>query len=87
MSKIRICAIGVGRLGFLHASNLNSYIPEVDLIAICSRSEATVSKVKQKLNVATGYTNYHEMLEKEKPAAVFTSPANEPRANFSMFGS
>ena len=77
MSKIRTGSIGVGRLGFLHTKNLIS-CPEVELVAICSKTEATVNKVKQELGISKGYTDYREMLDKANLDAVcITSPTSE----------
>lgn len=75
MEKIRIAAIGVGRLGFLHAKNLAFFCPGAKLVAICSRSEQTLQKVQSKLGNPTGYTDYRKMLKCEQlDALCITSP-------------
>jgi myo-inositol 2-dehydrogenase/D-chiro-inositol 1-dehydrogenase len=75
MSKIRCGAIGVGRLGFLHAKNLAFYIPGAELVAITSRTRDTLQKVKNKLGEPNCYTDYKEMLAKENlDALCITSP-------------
>jgi predicted dehydrogenase len=43
MKKVKIGSVGLGRLGYEHASNLATKIPEAELTAICDIDAARVS--------------------------------------------
>jgi myo-inositol 2-dehydrogenase/D-chiro-inositol 1-dehydrogenase len=60
MNKVRFGVIGVGRLGFEHASNIASRIPNAELIGVCDANAARANEVAEQLG-ATAYTDPKEM--------------------------
>jgi len=65
---MKVAVIGVGSMGKNHA-RVYSELPEADLIAVTDVDQKLVAATAGKYG-AHAYTDYHEMLEKEKPEAV-----------------
>lgn len=59
---MRMAVVGVGHLGVHHA-RLLAGMPGVELVAVCDVVESQARKVAR-LYQATGYTDYHEILDK-----------------------
>lgn len=57
MKKIKFGIIGVGRLGYEHACNLATRIPQAELVAICDGNEAAAKKAAEDLGVTAVYTD------------------------------
>ena len=68
---IRTGLIGLGKMGLSHFAILNSH-PKVDLCAVCDTSSYVLG-VLDRYTGTRGYTNYLEMLDVEKPDAVFVA--------------
>lgn len=76
MKKIKIGAIGLGRLGHQHAKNIAFRIPNGELSAICDMNEDLLNKVCDEWNVPYRYTDYDQMIQNEElDAVVITSPS------------
>ena len=69
MNKIKIGLIGVGNMGKRHA-RVYSEISDVDLVSLVDTDEETIKELSQKYEKSKVYSDYHEMLEKEKLDAV-----------------
>jgi len=65
---IRTAVIGVGSMGKNHA-RVYSELMDTTLVGVADADETTANAVGKALRVNT-YTDYHEMLEKERPEAV-----------------
>ena len=67
MKKIKLCVIGAGDHArrFIYPS-LNT-IPDLEIVAVCTRTAATAQAAARKYGIPRAYTNYREMLEKENP--------------------
>jgi myo-inositol 2-dehydrogenase/D-chiro-inositol 1-dehydrogenase/scyllo-inositol 2-dehydrogenase (NAD+) len=65
INRVRICVVGMGRAGTLHAKNLLDQIPQSELIAVVdsvpSQLQNAMSELKGK---ARGFTSLTEALEK-----------------------
>ncbi len=68
--KIKIGAIGIGRLGATHARNIAYHIPQAELIAVCSRTLSTAKSLQKELAVPYAYQSIDEMLENTELDAV-----------------
>lgn len=76
MKKIKIGSIGLGRLGYEHACNMASMIPEAELVALCDLNEELLKKTAEELGVPKTYTDYKKMCEDpELDAIVIVSPS------------
>ncbi|WP_261130869.1 Gfo/Idh/MocA family protein [Bacillus sp. Marseille-Q3570] len=68
--KIRVCFIGAGGHSFRNIYPTFQYTP-IDLVAICDKDKEKADAYKRQFGAERSYTDHIEMLEKEKPDAVF----------------
>lgn len=67
---IRLAVIGIGRMGSRHARNIaGGVVKGAKLIAVCDTDKKVLDKVCGKYKVP-GYTDFVELLDKEKPDGV-----------------
>ncbi|QZY56037.1 inositol 2-dehydrogenase [Crassaminicella profunda] len=71
MKKIKIGAVGLGRLGRQHAKNIAFRIPNAELLAVCSVIQEEVDEVQKAWGIKYGYTDYNEMLKNKELDAIF----------------
>ena len=64
MKKVRVGLVGLGPLGRVHAENLMFRIPNAELAAVCTRTQAKLDEVRREWETPEVYTDYAEMLEK-----------------------
>jgi myo-inositol 2-dehydrogenase/D-chiro-inositol 1-dehydrogenase len=78
MKRLRVGAIGVGRLGFQHAENVAYRIPNAELVAVCDINEEHAKNVAKQLGAADYYSDYKEMLKNpEIDAVLITNTSSE----------
>lgn len=65
---LKVAVIGVGAMGNNHV-RVYSELPDVQLVAVADSNEKTVHNLARRYGVP-GYTDFKEMLAKEKPEAV-----------------
>jgi predicted dehydrogenase len=77
---LRFALIGCGRISYRHAEILHGQIPEAKLVAVCDIVKDKAGKYAEKYKVPF-YTDYREMLEKEKidVVSVLTESGNHAR--------
>ncbi|WP_105619263.1 inositol 2-dehydrogenase [Vallitalea okinawensis] len=76
MKKIKVGAVGLGRLGYRHAENLAFKIPNAELIALCDMNQEKLNETVNAWNIPFGYTDFDEMIKNEElEAIVITSPS------------
>ncbi len=68
MEKLNVAVIGVGSMGKNHA-RVYSEIEDINLVAICDSDNACAKEIAEKYN-AKAYSDYKEMIRKEKIDAV-----------------
>lgn len=61
MDRLRIGVIGLGWFGEIHCDAIAG-IPNLDLAALCTRTESRLAEMATKFGVAKTYTNYADML-------------------------
>lgn len=66
MEKLKGVVIGAGHFSRLHCEAWTR-IPEVEITALCNRNEERAQPLMEEYAVARHYTDYREMVEKEKP--------------------
>lgn len=69
MKTIKIGLAGLGRLGLIHADNIQG-MKHVELTAISNLDESVNKQVQEKYNVPYAYTTYEEMIENQELDAV-----------------
>lgn len=76
MSKLKGVGIGAGYFSHFHYDGWLR-IPEVEFTAVCDLEEAKVSGIKEKYGIPNSYTDWMEMIEKERPdfVDIITPPA------------
>lgn len=62
MERIRFGVIGLGRFGAIHCEALAS-LPQVDLVALCTRTESRLRELAARFCVSRVYTNYKDLLD------------------------
>ncbi|TDF98084.1 Gfo/Idh/MocA family protein [Paenibacillus piri] len=75
--KLNICFIGAGGHSFRNIYPTFQYAP-VDLAAICDKDADRAAAYARQFGARAVYTDYREMLEKEKPDAVFIVTSYTP---------
>lgn len=77
MKKIKIGAVGLGRLGYQHAENIAFKIPGAELVALCDKNEAKLKETADAWGIEFRYTDYDDMIKNEAlDAVVITSPSS-----------
>jgi UDP-N-acetylglucosamine 3-dehydrogenase len=69
MRKVKIAVIGLGWFGEKHCEALSG-IPQVELFALCTRTESRLQELAKKFNVPHTYTDYNELLANKEIEAV-----------------
>ena len=59
---VRVCVIGVGRAGMIHARNYNGAVPGAHLVALCDPFEENLHKAADELGVERTYVNYQDVM-------------------------
>ncbi len=62
MKKLRMGILGLGRLGYIHATNIAYKIPNTTLAAACSLVPEELERAKAELGVTDVYSDYRQML-------------------------
>lgn len=73
MKRLRTCVIGAGFMGAAHIEAIRR-LGYVDVTALCSRTHP--EQTAERLYVPHAYTDYKEMLDKERPDAVHICTPN-----------
>ena len=74
--KVKIGSIGLGRLGYEHACNIASLIPEAELTALCDIDAEHLNKVADELGVSKRYTDYESLCkDPDLDAIAIVSPS------------
>ena len=73
---IKIGIVGLGRIGLVHLTNIQHFIPNAVVVAACSGSEKSLAFAK-KFGVPNRFTSMEQMLaEVEIDAVVLASPTS-----------
>ena len=80
--KIKVGLVGYGRLGKAYAHNLKNYIPNADLIAVCSLAEDEILHARRHLQVPYVYSSYEKMLEHTELDAIYGQYRNQPSSQY-----
>ncbi|MDR1913441.1 MAG: Gfo/Idh/MocA family oxidoreductase, partial [Clostridiales bacterium] len=76
MKKVRIGSIGLGRLGYEHAKNISSMVPNAELAALCDVDTDKLAVVAEELGVEKTYSDFADMCANPNlDAVVIVSPS------------
>lgn len=74
-SKLRVCVIGAGRAGMIHARNFARGVPNAQLVAVADPVENAAQKACQELELDKYYLDYKEVVQDDAiDAVVVVSP-------------
>lgn len=75
MDVVRLCVIGCGRAGMVHARNLSGRVPHAELVAVCDSVKDVAIRAAKELNIKKYYTDYREVMnDNEIDAVIIASP-------------
>ncbi len=80
MAKINVGVIGTGRIGRLHAENLQYRIPEANLAALSDIIVEAAQKVGAELGVSAVYEDYRRILDDKQIEAVLVCSSTDTHA-------
>ena len=69
MKRVKFAVIGLGWFGEKHCEALSG-IPQVELFALCTRTESRLQELAKQFNVPHTYTDYNELLANKEIEAV-----------------
>lgn len=70
MKKVKVCLIGCGRAGMIHAKSYAGNVKRAELIALCDPFEENLKLAREEIEVPYVYTDYKEALKNEEIDAV-----------------
>ena len=83
-NKIKVGFIGCGQIARIHLNNYSKMLDQVEIVALCDLSEATVQQAAKDFNVRQTYTDYKKLLGRDDLDAIdvclhnnFHRPATE----------
>ena len=76
-AKVGVCVIGTGRIGKLHIEHLSQYIPEADLVAICSLDPDTAEALAEQFKIPTITTDYLTLISNSQIDAVIVASSTD----------
>ncbi|MDK2919456.1 MAG: myo-inositol 2-dehydrogenase / D-chiro-inositol 1-dehydrogenase [Candidatus Petromonas sp.] len=76
MKKVKVAAVGLGRLGKKHAENVAFKIPNAELTAMCALEEDMLRELQKQWNIPYIYTDFNEMIKNDDlDAVIISSPS------------
>ena len=71
MREVKVCLIGSGRAGMVHAHNYTGSVPNARIIAVCDPVEETAKNAAEELGIEQYYTDYRDVLKNDEINAVY----------------
>lgn len=73
--QVRICMIGAGRVGKLHAGTLKRYVPDGEVVALVDPAEAILQETGDQFGIDGRFASLEAALDKAKfDAVIITTP-------------
>lgn len=73
MNRLRICLIGTGRAGLVHARNLKSRVARAELVALCDANRDVLEQTGRDLEVDTLLGDYRDAARRDDVDAVLVA--------------
>jgi myo-inositol 2-dehydrogenase / D-chiro-inositol 1-dehydrogenase len=70
MNKVRVCVIGLGRAGLIHARNFAAAVPEAKLVAITDPNPEALQNSLEELRPEKGFSHWQEAVSNDDIEAV-----------------
>ena len=76
-SELRVCLIGCGRAGMIHARNYKNKIENARMVAVVDTIDTAAKAAAEELGIEKYYTDYKDILnDSEIDAVVVVAPTN-----------
>ena len=69
-TKVKLCLIGTGRAGMIHAENFCTNVKDAEMIAVSDVDEQRAQEAARELGIASWYTDYREAIKESGADAV-----------------
>lgn len=69
-SKIRVCLIGCGRAGMIHARSYAGQVKGAELVAMCDPMVEGLQAAREEIPVRFIYTDYRDVMKNDEIDAV-----------------
>jgi predicted dehydrogenase len=76
-NKVRLCVIGTGRAGMIHARNFRRNVPDASLEAIVDPSHESLKIASDELGIQNKFLSYQEVLQRSDIDAVVIATPTE----------
>lgn len=73
--KLRLAAVGLGRLGRYHAETIAHRLPGVTLKAVCSVDQGEIDELARALDFEESHLSYESLLQSEIDGVVLSTPS------------
>ena len=83
MNRVKMGVIGLGWFGVKHCEALAA-IPQVELAAVCTRTESRLAEVANSFDVPVACTDYNQLLADPEICLLYTSPSPRDRTRSRM---
>ena len=84
-TKVKLCIIGSGRAGMIHARNFHYKIPQAEVIAISDMCVETAKSASVELDGIPYYCDYLEAIEKSGANAVVIATPTKYHCEIAYF--
>lgn len=71
--ELRVCVIGTGRAGMIHARNYATAVPEARLVAGCDPDGDALGRACSELQIERGFADYREAVQESDIDAVIVA--------------
>lgn len=72
--KVKLGAVGLGRLGYVHAHNAATKVVNAELVAVCDIDPVVLKKFMEEHPGVRGYDNYQKMIAQEQLDGILIVP-------------
>ena len=82
--KLRVAVIGAGRIGKLHANNLKSRVPNVELVAVSDVYEPAAKELAETLGIPFFTSDYKKVIADPNVDAIFICSSTDTHSPISI---
>lgn len=83
--KIRLCLIGTGRAGMIHAGNFCTNVKDAEMTAVSDVDAARAQEAARELGVAKWYTDYREAIRESGAEAVIIATPTKFHCDIAVY--
>lgn len=84
-TKVRLCLIGTGRAGMIHAGNFCTNVKDGELVAVSDVDAQKAREAAEELGVSKWYTDYREAIRESGAEAVIIATPTKFHCNIAVY--